>query len=747
VTQDLTLPPFVTISGKTTDANGVAVRNVILYRQGAGFILNGKYAYTQDAFTVSNATGDYSMIVLPYDSYTFTATPPGGSGFLQTTVNNINITTNILQNWIMAAYDTTPPVILSGPAVTNITDTSALVQWQTSKPAQGGVKIGTSNPPGTTLNETGYVISHSQVLTGLSADTLYYVNVFGSDRAGNAAAPSAVVSFRTQAAPDTTPPVIIEGPTITSITPTGAVVTWQTNEPSTGMVSYGLTTAFGQTVTDSTLATFHSVTLSGLTPETLYYLKVDATDAAGNGPTVSATVNFKTMAEPDTKAPVIVEGPMAINITATGATIVWRTDEPATSGVSFNDGTAYKVYSDNNLTTFHSVQLTGLTPATPYTYVVSSKDVFSNGPTLSSPKTFTTLPTPDSHPPVFTEDPRVVNVTHRSAIIRWKTDEPSDALIEFGITPAFGSTETRTALVTNHNIPLTGLNPGVLYYFRVLSKDAAGNGPTISSTGTFTTETLPNHNAPVITAGPQIVYSSDSRVTVRFETDIPCDTVVEYGQGSVITHRQSDSEKVYTHQIAITNLNPNSAYVMTVSCTDLFGNTMIAQADAPASDPTFKLTPFTPAISNGVEATGFTTQSQPDTTPPVILTDPVATRTSATQATIVWTTDELSDSQVSYHVNGQSLNYTVGDIAQGTNHSIILTNLMPSTAYQFTVTSFDPSGNPVTSAVFNLGFEPTSVTLVSFAAGMPPLASELAILSGGVLLGLVGWGVCRRKIK
>ena len=39
---------------------------------------------------------------------------------------------------------------------------------------------------------------------------------------------------------------------------------------------------------------------------------------------------------------------MAIDITDTEATIIWTTDEPATSGVSYNDGTAYGVVQDDN---------------------------------------------------------------------------------------------------------------------------------------------------------------------------------------------------------------------------------------------------------------------------------------------------------------------------------------------------------------------------------------------------------------
>lgn len=80
--------------------------------------------------------------------------------------------------------------------------------------------------------------------------------------------------------PDTTPPVISS--VAASTTATTATITWVTDEPATSMVNYGTTTALGSTVTDTTLTTTHSVTLTGLSPETAYYFEVQSADAAGN---------------------------------------------------------------------------------------------------------------------------------------------------------------------------------------------------------------------------------------------------------------------------------------------------------------------------------------------------------------------------------------------------------------------------------------------------------------------------------
>jgi len=81
--------------------------------------------------------------------------------------------------------------------------------------------------------------------------------------------------------PDTTPPVISS----VSANPgsTGATITWITDEPSTSQVEYGETTSYGYaTPEDTSLVTNHSVTLSGLSPSTLYHFRVKSKDASNN---------------------------------------------------------------------------------------------------------------------------------------------------------------------------------------------------------------------------------------------------------------------------------------------------------------------------------------------------------------------------------------------------------------------------------------------------------------------------------
>ncbi len=103
-------------------------------------------------------------------------------------------------------------------------------------------------------------------------DTLYGYGLVDADEA----APNLV--------PDTTPPVI-SGVLVSNVGATSATINWTTVEPATSVVNYGITTALGSTVSNPTLVTAHSVTLTGLTPENPYYFEVRSVDAAGNATT------------------------------------------------------------------------------------------------------------------------------------------------------------------------------------------------------------------------------------------------------------------------------------------------------------------------------------------------------------------------------------------------------------------------------------------------------------------------------
>lgn len=131
----------------------------------------------------------------------------------------------------------------------------------------------------------------------------------------------------------------------------------------------------------------------------------------------------------------------------------------------------------------------------------------------------------DTTPPVISAVTSA-NVTKSSAALSWTTNEPTDTLVQYGLTTVYGSSTTLDAtLATTHASTLSGLLAGTTYHYRVLSRDAAGN-LTTSGDFTFTTRAADLIRpvasllkpAPVKYAGPSysfsITYSDDTAISV-----------------------------------------------------------------------------------------------------------------------------------------------------------------------------------------------------------------------------------------
>ncbi len=146
------------------------------------------------------------------------------------------------------------------------------------------------------------------------------------DLGGNALAPTNAYAVVV----DATPPVtsgIAAAPSVLS-----AFVTWNTDEPASSQVEYGLNGAYGSvTPLDSGLVIAHAVTLSSLNPQTTYHFRVHSRDQAGNE-TISGDNSFVTYAAPDLMATNLsVTGSL---ISGNGVMISW-TDTNAGAGATF----------------------------------------------------------------------------------------------------------------------------------------------------------------------------------------------------------------------------------------------------------------------------------------------------------------------------------------------------------------------------------------------------------------------------
>lgn len=190
--------------------------------------------------------------------------------------------------------DTTVPVI-SNVNVASITQTGASITWTTNEPTRSKIAYGTSTAYAI---ETGlsssFASSFTQSLTGLTASTTYHFRITAKDPAGNMTSTGDMTFTTASVVPpaDTTLPVI-SGISVGGIASTTATITWTTNELATSKVYYGTTTPLSLSgasfISDASLVTGHTKTLSGLTASTTHYYVIESKDSVGN--TATSTEN------------------------------------------------------------------------------------------------------------------------------------------------------------------------------------------------------------------------------------------------------------------------------------------------------------------------------------------------------------------------------------------------------------------------------------------------------------------------
>ncbi|MBU5612291.1 carboxypeptidase-like regulatory domain-containing protein, partial [Geomonas azotofigens] len=150
-TQNITMP-FVTLSGKTTDNNGVPVSNVKIIQEWGHYVSQsvGYYLTWNGQFepVTSDALGNYSITVVSTSADTLTLIPPPGSGLAQTVANGINATTDAVKNFPLQQAVTLSGKIqnLSGIGVANVKVTvsdqaSGVSAGQVSSDASGNYSV------------------------------------------------------------------------------------------------------------------------------------------------------------------------------------------------------------------------------------------------------------------------------------------------------------------------------------------------------------------------------------------------------------------------------------------------------------------------------------------------------------------------------------------------------------------------------------------------------------------------------
>jgi predicted RNA-binding Zn-ribbon protein involved in translation (DUF1610 family) len=292
--------------------------------------------------------------------------------------------------------------------------------------------------------------------------------------------------------------------------------------------------------------------------------------------------------------------------------------------------------------------------------------------------------TQDKKPP-YILNVEVADITEKSAIIMWETDETADSRVEYGLGSNYDLQLSNAHYVFQHGLFLQGLSSDTTYHFRVISVDLGGNSGG-SGGYSFHTDRYPfnQDTTPPVISGLQVGGISDKRAVVIWLTDEPADGLVEFGQTNQYGLSIENPALTFVHSVILENLNSSTEYHLRVKSSDAFGNG--------------------PSISSDII---FKTNAGVDIIPPKIMGIRVLNISDA-NVTINWLTDEPSDSFVEFGLD-TSYGHTANSRIHVFNHTIELTGLDPDTTYHFRVMSTDPAGNPSIPSL-DFSFKTSNIT-------------------------------------
>jgi len=540
------------------------------------------------------------------------------SGNLVTDTNGGNYYT------FTTTYDTKAPVI---SAITKLAVTAdkAVIYWETDELADSQVYYSQTSGSYTSNTDldTTLSIGHIATLSSLQSGKTYYFMVKSSDAQGNSAT-SSEQSFETSSngvvtvtvflpsggggsSRDTTPPNISKLE-VSDIGSFDAVVSFDTNEPTTGYVLYSTDATFGKIVADVDFKSHHEIKIFGLHLGTAYRFKVKAQDAGGNfGTSEEKTFTTKYAAESldnlvtlenagqfqdqldniietimPSLVPPFLEEPIISNITESAAEVSWRTNIPSFSVVSYASEEEYDPKKENPYVTeisdtlikaqSHKMDLTGLKADTLY-HLKAKSFILPGAMSESKDLTFATKSGQIT--------PRALDIGKDSLNIAWKTERMTSSIVQYkNLNTGETIRKTDESLKSDHLVLLENLNPNTTYEIKSSGYDERGN---LIESQTVRVKTSTDITPPVVSSikiDSTLVPGRTDRVQtiIRWITNELANSAVFYGEGgklgpdALANNIETPDVFVTDHVIIIPTLKPGMIYQIQIASVDDAGN-------------------------------------------------------------------------------------------------------------------------------------------------------------------------------
>lgn len=460
-----------------------------------------------------------------------------------------------------------------------------------------------------------------------------------------------------------------------------------------------------------------TATVNNLTDCTLYYFAVKAYDQAGNLST-SYSNELSGMSKPT----VALASPTSASQNSSGITLTLTGTNFRTGAVVTFSGTGITVNSATvSSCTSISANVTIASSATTGARDISVRNTDQSVGTGTGLLAVTLA---DTTPPTISAVASS-GLTTTGATITWTTNEASNSQVAYRVQG--GSTYTNTtvnsSMVTSHSVTLSGMTAGTAYEYHVISVDAAGNSATSSPDNTFTTRNFEyvtlEAEAGTITA--PMVSKND------FDTLLAFNGNYIWTPAGTGTNTNSNPTAKATYSVTVTNAASYTLWVRMYAATannDSFWQSIDAGSKTALTagslgawvwtkGATWSLTAGNHSMVLGhrdeqtradriilTDDPLFVPTALPTDSTPAVVSAVASGSVTTTGATITWTTNEPSDSQVEF---GLSTSYGSTSPVNATltlSHSVVLTNLTPATTYHYRVVSVDRGGNVTRSADF-----------------------------------------------